>query len=160
MNLVAAREFESLRPRGEYRTVLCEEGRNADLAVLTSGPFFAVAGCSPVAALGKRGTHTPLVELAPLHPLVPLVPSCVFHSLHTRPTLQGALLAWVPKQPSSHTCCQGKVSSLEGSLPARVSLFCLPAVECLPGLLGCQFVSLSSKRREPPRQCNAPERCI
>lgn len=62
-----------VRGASTVQTVLCEEGRNADLAVLTSGPFFAVAGCSPMpsSSLGeKRDTHAACrVSALPLVPL-------------------------------------------------------------------------------------------
>lgn len=94
--VVAARELDSFRPRGKY-CVLCEERgvgqtrRNADLAVLTSGPFLRLPSAAQCpAALGKRGP--PLVELAPL-PLAHLVPLLCFSFAPPASHMQGALPA-------------------------------------------------------------------
>lgn len=106
----------------------------------------AAAQCP--AALGKRGP--PLVELAPLPPSC-LLSLPAFSFAPSASHLQGALAYTVrPKQPSSHTCCQGKVSCLEGSLHARGSLLCLPAAEMPTRLLPRKFVGYHGRDQNHP----------
>lgn len=147
--VVAAWQLDSFRPRGEYCARRGASARRGGMRIWRCcRPVpAAVAGCSPVpSSLGEK--RAAACRVSAIAPLVPLVPSCIFiRSVRIPPAGCPRLR---PKQPSSHTCCQGKVSCLEGSLHARGSLLCLPAAEMPTRLLPRKFVGYHGRDQNHP----------